>query len=254
MSGRRKFYNHVDRILTDINSLIRKFINELDGVTQFSGVHIIYGLSNDNTIALFCSLRNIPKANTKTRRVNSIKKEHIFFNGLIKDHPSGNGLLESYATEIAYCTNIDHTHNNLECITGYHYDVSRNGEINHPLFHVQQNSSTFERIFVKERTHFNGHLGDNLSCTSQENNAREIRTIRIPTPQMDLFSALISTLADYIVIHENKDHQEAYLSLLNELNKKIIPVSFEPLTYVGSDFKAQNKNIGQWYPSTLKSA
>lgn len=244
----RNFYVSLEQSLSSLNQNIKKFIKDVDGVTQFTGINLLPHTRNRPEIEVFCALRNIPKSNTKSRRLHSDRKDHIFINGRLTQHEQVD-FLKSYGTQISYCASLDSNKpDELTSIMGYHYDVSLDEKsCNHPVFHAQQNSKLFRSIFDEDKRAPYSTYIRNTQCIGLDNPV-EIRTIRIPTPQMDAISAIFMVLADYIVKTKNDEHNEKFTELLNKANDIILPVNFEPLTCFNRELMDASLRITNWYP------
>lgn len=244
----RNFYVSLEKNLLSLNQNIKSFLQEVDGITQFTGIHLLPHTRNTPNIGIFCALRNIPKGNTKSRRLHSERKDHIFINGILTQHEK-NDFIKSYGTQISYCASLNPKNpDELTSIMGYHYDVSLDEKsCNHPVFHAQQNSKLFRAIFDEDNRGPYEQYIRKTHCKSIEDPI-EIRTIRIPTPQMDAISAIFMVIADYIVRTQDDKHNEKFTELLKKANNIIIPVNFEPLTCFDQELIDTNLCITNWYP------
>lgn len=101
----------------------------------------------------------------------------------------------SFGTEVAY---FRMRHRRLNHVYGAHYDFSLN-EIGHPIFHAQMKS------FVER-----GQLVSDiftLDCESEDQIANVLRTVRVPTAQMDFFALVLQICADHLMSKNSSAEQ-----------------------------------------------
>lgn len=92
-----------------------------------------------------------------------------------------------FGTKVAY---FRHKNNRFNHIFGVHYDMDKR-DYRHPVFHAQLNSFTsyinhVEDLFPQE-------------CQLDDSMGGVLRSVRIPTAQMDVFSVLIQICADHLI-------------------------------------------------------
>lgn len=150
--------------------------------------------------------------------------------------------LKSYATEVCYCRmkNQSNQNSKLTAIAGYHFDFESTSKRNHPIFHAQQKITAGERFF---------QFNKDISPPEFPKDS-EVRTLRIPTPQMDIFSAIVMTLADHIVPPDKPEAGEPFIKFLNEVNKNLFPINFDasPIDVPKKFRDAHPMHIHDWYP------
>jgi hypothetical protein len=102
---------------------------------------------------------------------------------------------------------------NLQHVFGAHYDVAED-EVGHPAFHAQLKSFAH---FGKE---VEGLYGVRLQVTDAMNNV--LKTVRLPSAQMDYFSLLIQAIADHLMspTYSTEAEIQTFQQLL-EKNKSI---------------------------------
>lgn len=101
----------------------------------------------------------------------------------------------SFGTEVAY---FRMRQGRLNHVYGAHYDFSLN-EIGHPIFHAQMKS------FVER-----GQLVSDiftLDCESEDQIANVLRTVRVPTAQMDFFALALQICADHLMSKNSSAEQ-----------------------------------------------
>lgn len=101
----------------------------------------------------------------------------------------------SFGTEVAY---FRMRQGKLNHVYGAHYDFSLN-EIGHPIFHAQMKS------FVER-----GQLVSDiftLDCESEDQIANVLRTVRVPTAQMDFFALVLQICADHLMSKNSSAEQ-----------------------------------------------
>ena len=92
-----------------------------------------------------------------------------------------------FATEAAY---FRKKADELEHVYGAHYDFARN-EVGHPAFHAQMKS--FAERFHQVTSAFE------MTCTSKDLVDGVLRTVRLPSAQMDFFSFILQLCADHLI-------------------------------------------------------
>jgi len=142
---------------------------------------------------------------------------HIVLSGRIgidKDHFNQHGQLRtvSFATEVGYFRlKNDGT---LQHVFGAHYDLTEN-EIGHPAFHAQLKHK-FEFADVVQRK----YTGQTLDPKNLMENL--LKTARLPSAQMDVFSLLLQAVADHLMSPEvSTDEDKRVFSGLLGKNKQI---------------------------------
>jgi|SRR5471030_381034 len=223
--------------LPTFDSLVRGFLKESGLRTEFSGV-TTFGNSDEGSCDLMASFQGLPQR-PGSRKFAS---ENVFITarlaGIVK---SGQLHLTQYGTEIGYFrqTNASEPLCDLLPITGYHYDFDCDGKkFNHPVFHAQPKITAGDRyIGLKPNiTHRNYPQQD------------EIRTIRIPTPQMDIFSAIVMILADHVALPE--DPNRKFGNFLESFEKHMIKFDLDGIQKLVSTpfFEANPHSVQCWYP------
>ena len=95
--------------------------------------------------------------------------------------------IRSFGTKVAYVrSKVD----SCEHIFGAHYDVERS-DFGHPVFHAQ----------VRPQMDLCSHVGDVFRSGSKVDNHidKVIRSVRIPTAEMDVFSVFVQICSDHLI-------------------------------------------------------
>ena len=93
----------------------------------------------------------------------------------------------NFGTKVAYFRSKP---NQLEHIFGAHYDMDEK-DFRHPVFHAQLTSQMAFRSYIQNHSQQNCQIVDHMNGI--------IRTVRIPTAQMDVFSVLMQLCADHLI-------------------------------------------------------
>lgn len=99
------------------------------------------------------------------------------------------GLMQTrdFSTRVGYFRRVPGL---LEHVFGAHYDFSRD-ELGHPAFHGQMRSFSTFSTHVHEQYGIEGGVSDYL--------AGVLKTVRLPTAQMDMFSLFLQLCADHLL-------------------------------------------------------
>lgn len=217
--------------------LVKSLLKDLGLRTVYSGV-IIYEQADESNCALKVSFQGLPQ------RPGSVKgsTENIFITAMLSGAvKEGKPQLTHYGTEIGYYrqTKASHPLCDLLPITGYHYDFDCDGKkFNHPVFHAQPKVNAGDRYIRLSRdiTHQGYPPSD------------ELRTIRIPTPQMDIFSSIVMILADHVILPD--DPKRKFGDFLESFEKSMIKFDLESIEKLVTTafFNANPHPIHSWYP------
>jgi len=233
----KSFNSLLRAYIPNFDSLVKSLLKGLGLPTVYSGV-IIYEQPDDSSCSLKVSFQGLPQ------RPGSVKgsTENVFItamlSGAVKD---GKAHLTHYGTEIGYYrqTSASRPLCDLLPITGYHYDFDCDGKkFNHPVFHAQPKATAGDRYIRLSRdiTHQGYPHSD------------ELRTIRIPTPQMDIFSSIVMILADHVILPD--DPKRKFGDFLESFEKNMIRFDLESIEKLVSTsfFNANLHRIHSWYP------
>jgi hypothetical protein len=118
-------------------------------------------------------------------------------------------VTDSFASHIGYFRGKSRT---LTHVFGAHYDLARN-EVGHPVFHAQLKSFSNQYAEVV-RKYFNSRFGDDEVDDPVK---RLLRTVRVPTAQMDVFSIFVQLCADHLLSKDSgSEEKRAFNSLLRK--------------------------------------
>lgn len=241
--------------LNFFNSKIRLALPHLNSKVHFKDISVVSLDEENKRIELFCCITNLPYCGTKDKPLSEIVRlpQHrlnhsVFISAIVLLDTSSKELsITKYNTEVRYCESIKPANpKDLKSIIGFHYDVDEKEQTNHPIFHVQQNNRCGKRIFSEPE--YATYI-TNYTCEIPEDGPAQLKYIRIPTPQMDIFSTVISILADYIVHPTEKTHKERFSKLLKEVYPFMTPFNFSKFTKINDNFKQNQNCLNYWYPN-----
>lgn len=107
-----------------------------------------------------------------------------------------------FGSEVAY---FRKGKGNLDHIYGAHYDFSLN-EVGHPIFHAQMRSYNERATLIASQFEINDPSIDHLENV--------LRTVRLPTAQMDFFALVMQICADHLMSKDSgKEDKEAFAGL-----------------------------------------
>ena len=115
----------------------------------------------------------------------------------------------SFATEVGY---FRMSKGELHHVYGAHYDFSFD-EIGHPIFHGQMRSYNERASWISDAF--------KLDCGSKDHMAGILRTVRLPTAQMDFFSLILQICADHLISKDSGDDQKKAFENLRDASSAI---------------------------------
>lgn len=115
----------------------------------------------------------------------------------------------SFATEVGY---FRKSKDKLKHIYGAHYDFSLD-EIGHPVFHAQMKSYNERGREVSEAFQ--------LDCDSDDLVKHVLRTVRLPTAQMDFFALVMQICADHLMSKDSGDEERKAFADLRKVSHEI---------------------------------
>lgn len=148
------------------------------------------------------------KGKPRSKKLNVYIHGYVNISGKIEDRV----LISGYGTKLLYCKPKSASDmKNVDVSGGFHFDFSDTTEPAHPIFHMQQDNT----ILQEEVT---------ISCRVQIDSKPqdENRTFRIPTSQMDIFSALIMIIADNFVDKSSEEQCQYFIDMIRELEKYML--------------------------------
>lgn len=226
------------------NAMVSALLKDLGFLTVFSGVNIYEANKDLSGCCLMASFQGLPQRPGSTKK----SSENVFITAMLSGAvKAGIPHLTHYGTEIGYFrqTNASEPLRDLLPITGYHYDFDCDGKkFNHPVFHVQPKITAGKR-YIKMRPDITHHNYPDV---------HEISTIRIPTPQMDIFSTIVMVLADHVVLPD--DPGRKFGDFLEKFENGMIKFDLENIkALVTTPFlDAKTHPIHSWYPKPVTKA
>lgn len=197
---------------------------------------IIVTAANDD----FCAAleRPILLRNWPYRSCSNKKKFHIAIDGTFtcQRHQQHKIELLSYYTWIAYFQPRSMTNNkNVIPIDGYHFDMAASIQRTHPVFHVQRN----EKVLIDKL--------DSLDLNLEEQPPNStLHHVHLPTPQVDIYSALIMIIADHIVCDQQSEKE---FFILTEKARKHIPLkaNLDSQAHLNQCIENEDLLLHHWY-------
>lgn len=116
----------------------------------------------------------------------------------------------SFGTEVGY---FRFRQDKLNHVYGAHYDFSHD-EVGHPIFHGQMHSYNERSTWIS--ANYDGVGEESLDCM-----AAVLKTVRLPTAQMDFFSVVLQIGADHLMSKDAGDDQQKVFSEMREISKSI---------------------------------
>lgn len=230
------FISSLRNYLPSFEQSVKKLLRESGLLTEFSIT--TFGEPEEDGCMLMASFQGLPQHASSKKR----SSENVFItaklSGNLKDKKPH---LTQYGTEIGYFrqTNASNPLNDLEPLAGFHYDFDCNEKrLNHPVFHAQPKMSAGERYFEQ-----NKHISHR-----DYPEHKEIRTIRIPTPQMDIFSAIVMILADHVA--DPEDSERRFAKFLDTFERDMIKFDMDGIQRMLSKpfFDGNPHKVQCWYP------
>lgn len=141
----------------------------------------------------------------------------------------------NFGTEVGY---FRFKQDKLNHVYGAHYDFSFN-EVGHPLFHGQMRSFKDRGAIVSENY-------DGIDPDPIDHMDKVLRTVRLPTAQMDFFGVVLQIAADHLMNKFSSEDQKRTFEALCEISKRIQGAGhrWSELNAAGSCMRA-----GHWYPN-----
>lgn len=139
----------------------------------------------------------------------------------------------NFGTEVGY---FRYKQDKLNHVYGAHYDLSYD-EVGHPIFHGQMRS--YNERFTLISANYDG-VGEE----SQDHMSAVLRTVRLPTAQMDFFGVVLQIGADHLISRDSGADQKKVFSDMREISNLIQGAGhrWPRLNDAGSCMRAQH-----WY-------
>jgi len=146
-------------------------------------------------------------------------------------------LTHSFSTQTAY---FRRKTDSLDHIFGAHYDFAKD-ELGHPAFHVQMKSFAEMAAHVRERYRLDLQVKDVVKGV--------LKTVRIPTAQMDVFSLFVQICADHLLHSESSTDQVRAFDTLLSKSKFCQGAGFQ-VPRMGTAEAIECYRARHWYPTT----
>jgi hypothetical protein len=139
----------------------------------------------------------------------------------------------NFGTEVGY---FRYKRDRLSHVYGAHYDLSYD-EVGHPIFHGQMRSFNERGALISAN-----YAG--VGEESDDHMARVLKTVRLPTAQMDFFGVVLQIGADHLMSKDSGDDQKKVFGEMREISKLIQGAGhlWPRLNDAGSCMRAQH-----WY-------
>lgn len=145
----------------------------------------------------------------------------------------------------------------LDLIDAYHFDhfaEDPKQSIPHPIFHAQRNirgDDLFPQFAESLGSDPNNSMVIGNIAQEQKNALFGLKTFRLPTPQIDLFSLSAIIAADHLVdncSHDSTPYKNfrAFLKYIGEHTPSMVCVRHQPLIRAPAA-DADNRFVWQWY-------
>jgi len=196
----------------DTKNLINHFFDKTDRSYKLqSWPEVIFSCEED-TLRVELS-KPIALMNWPFKASSSKKKCHILVDGHFTCRAGADDRIEL----LSYCTRIGYfdleSHSNPQSVTpidGYHFDMETDIQRAHPVFHAQRH----EKVLVDKLTEVNLELYNDPPAST-------LHHVHLPTPQIDLLSALILLIADHMVC--DAETEEGFFQLARRA-REFIPL------------------------------
>lgn len=146
--------------------------------------------------------------------------------------------------------------NTLSLLDAYHFDFwdsPPNGHAPHPVFHVQRNIRCNEaepryNVALQSTPGFN-QVTLKTTTDSDKDKLFRLGTLRIPTPQMDIFNLGAIVAADQLVGNDSENRWLQFQKLLEIIhgetgNTHHVKV---PDKHIAKIYESPRKNVADWY-------
>ena len=201
-------------------SIFHPMPSDTDGYAAFDIQPVVFNLperADDQRLNLFVVVRGRLKLDRQTAEGDATLATHGF------------------STEVGY---FRKKADKLIHVYGSHYDFSIN-EIGHPVFHAQMKSFNDFSKYVINEFQFVGAMEDSVQGI--------LKTVRIPTAQMDFFSLILQLIADHLLYYRSDDEQKAAFASLVINNKFLQGAAFQ-FSRLTTQSASNCYRANHWYP------
>jgi hypothetical protein len=147
----------------------------------------------------------------------------------------GKLVTSGFSTEAGY---FRERHGGLKHVYGAHYDFSRD-ELGHPVFHAQMKSFCGLSSSVQSNYGITGEVIDGISGI--------MKTVRLPTAQMDVFSFFVQLCADHLLWGQSGPEERAAFAKLLDKNA-FLQGAGSQIERLGSMAAYSCYRASHWYP------
>ncbi len=204
------FYNAIKPFHNEFWSIVLNITNKLNYSIDYPEWKPQKGRENSSEISL-----KIFKVKVPSKRKNNYI--NIFIHGGVGTDSNNN--ITDYRTRVSFTRHEIHDPKKHSIIEGIHYDYSKNTQLIHPIFHLQNDISVLSDEIISE----------GFSIISPVNiesfKGKQIKHQRIPTTQMDFYSVIIMILADNFINDDNLDDFKRLVGLMIESKSLSISIN-----------------------------
>lgn len=145
-------------------------------------------------------------------------------------------LTKEFGTQVAYFKQEKDT---LKHVYGVHYDMDEE-KPGHPVFHAQFSPQTDLKIAVQSYFHHN--------CEVENCMTNILKTVRMPSAQMDIFSVFCQICADHLISPDSgPEVKEAFKKLRENCN--FLVGAAHRLDFLNGNHAAGCYRASHWYDS-----
>jgi hypothetical protein len=209
----RSLISHWDTLKLCITRL-----NTASSVHPQDGYTVVKHLDSSNGAATFeiePILVNLPeRANDSSLNLFVVVRGRL---AIDRSHFENSGALRTsqFATEAGY---FRLKTNELQHVYGAHYDFAED-EVGHPVFHAQMKSfADFAEIIKAYYSAQDLLLEDGMKAI--------LKTVRLPSAQMDVFSFMLQLVADHLLSRDSSDDDKSFFYELVQDSKRMQGAAF----------------------------
>jgi hypothetical protein len=143
-----------------------------------------------------------------------------------------------FATKVAY---FRHSADCLKHVYGAHYDFSVN-ELGHPVFHSQLRNYPELAAGIKDHYGIDHRVDDRVRGL--------LKTVRVPTAQMDIFSVFMQLCADHLLYGQAGPEERAAFNTLLRQNEFCRGAAFQ-IPRLMAEEACSCYRARHWYPTIV---
>ncbi len=193
------------------------------------------------------------------RKLSSNKgsdKLAVFIDGNYELEQNKEENLRRIKSSIAYYKVKSQKTAELSLLDAYHFDFfdsPPNGHAPHPIFHAQRNFrfDDAEPRFVNalQRTPAIKDVTIKPTTASEQSKLFQFGSLRIPTPQMDIFNLSAVVAADQLVGNDSHKRWQQFQRLLSTIHGVAGDVNHikTPDQHIAKIYEYPRKNVADWY-------